>query len=253
MKIIRSYGHFQKTMGCPFFPFLEGGLDMNRHLVGRVLIIAAIGIFFITGNTYPAIRTNNPEESIGITENKTDNLLQELSESKTERGMAGDLAADLEKALWFSSNKETIRAKGEVFQDVIGYSEIKDLKTEVRRINEATAAPAVPVNTLILSRPIKKDTQMEIIKRGLEKKNIKEAAKEPSFSMLRSPEREEISVPVGEDSALPYTNVLLVSAIIGSLVSFVLTCTWCTWAVTPAPDLDLKKRGEYEEEMQLAA
>lgn len=229
---------------------------MKSRLVGRVLIISVIGILFITGNAYPAIRTNNLEEGIGITDNKTEEMLQELSESKAERGMAGDLTADLEKALWFSSNKETIRARGEVFQDIIGYSEIKDLKTEIRRIKEAGVAPSVePASTLILSRPLRNGMKKEITERGLEngKKTLAEkGAKEPLFSMLRNPEREEISVPVGEDSALPYTSFLLVTAIVGSIISFMLTYTWCTWTI-PAPNIDLPERGENEEEMPLAA
>lgn len=250
---IRIMGTSRKKW-VPIPSFFVRGFEMKSRLVGGVLIISVLGILFITGNVYPAIRTNNLEEGIGITDNKTEEMLQELSESKAERGMAGDLTADLEKALWFSSNKETIRARGEVFQDVIGYSEIKDLKTEIRRIKEADVASVVmPASTLILSKPLQNGIKKEITERGLEKKTLAEkGAKEPLFSMLRNSEREEISVPVGEDSALPYTSFLLVTAIVGSIVSFMLTCTWCTWTM-PAPNIDLPKRGEDEEDMALAA
>lgn len=61
-------------------------------------------------DTYPAIRIDNVEWGKDITENKTKEMLRELSKDKTKRGMTGELLADLEKAQLFSSNKETIRA-----------------------------------------------------------------------------------------------------------------------------------------------
>lgn len=229
---------------------------MNRWFVGGVLITAVIGILFITSDTYPAIRTHSLEESIGIidngiTENKTKEMLLELT-SKEEGGVTGNLTDDLNRALWFSSSKETIRAKGEVFQDVIGYSEIKDLKTEIRKVKEAQAL-VVPANVMILSRPVKKEIKKDTTELGLEKNSITEKrANEPLFSKLSGPEKEEVSVPIDQDSAIPYTSILLVSMIIGSLVSFMLTCTWCTWAI-PVPSLAHDKRGEEKEEMPLAA
>lgn len=225
---------------------------MNRRFAGVVLITMVIGILFIAGDIYPAIRTYDLEGSIGIPETKAEEMLQEITKNKTERGMTGSLANDLDKALWFSSNKETIRAKGEVFQDLIGYSEVRDLKTEIQRVEEAIT-DVTPAKALILSRPVQDEIKMEIARRGLEKKSITEkTVKEPLFSMLRGPEQEEVSVPISEDSALPYTSILLVSMIIGSLVSFALTCTWCTWAF-PAPGLDVGKEVEDKEEMPLAA
>lgn len=229
---------------------------MNRWFAGGVLIAAVIGILIIASDTYPAIKTHDIEESSGITDNgitetKTKEMLLELT-NKEERGMTGNLLDDLNRALWFSSNKETIRAKGEVFQDVIGYSEVKDLKTEIRKVKEVQAL-VVPANVMILSRPVKKVIKKDTTELGLEKNSITEKrANEPLFSKLRGPEKEEVSVPIDQDTALPYTSILLVSMIIGSLISFILTCTWCTWAF-PVPGLAPEKRGEEKEEMPLAA
>lgn len=229
---------------------------MKRWYMGGVLITAVIGMFFMAGNTYPAIRTYNLEESTSITDNKTAEMFQELTGNKTERGMTGELTADLDKALWFSYNKEKIRAKGEVFEDITGYSEIRDLKSTIQETREVVLPlPTVvsPAKALMFSRPMTEEIKKEIARRGLEKKGITvKGVKEPLFSILRVPEREEVSVPVGEDSALPYTSILLVSMIMGTIVSFMLTCTWCTWAF-PAPGVDVEKRADNEEEMPLAA
>ena len=230
----------------------DGGLKMKRWSAGRCLLLGVIGILFMAGDIYPAIRSSNLEGNIGIIDNKPEEMLQELTKNRPERGMTGDLTADLEKALWFSSNKETIKAKGEIFQDTIGYSEVMDLKTAVRKASVA-APPIAAAEALILSRPQNDEIKKEMTRRGLDKKVAREkGAQEPLFSMLRVPEREEISVPVGEDSALPYTSILLVSLIIGSLVSFMLTCTWCTWAL-PSPGMDVGKETGEHEEMDLAA
>ncbi len=233
-----------------------GGYKMKSWFLGGILITAVIGMFFMAGITYPAIRTYNLEESTGITNNKTEEMLQEISGNKTERGMTGELTADLDRALWFSYNTEKIRARGEVFEDVIGYSEIKDLKSTIQETRGVVLLSPTVVSTaktLMISRPAIEEIKKEISRRGLEKKGTTDkGAKEPLFSILRGTEREEVSVPVGEDSALPYTSILLVSMIMGTLVSFMLTCTWCTWAF-PAPGVDVEKRTENEEELQLAA
>lgn len=229
---------------------------MKRWFMGGILITAVIGMFFMAGNTYPAIRTYNLEESTSITDNKTEEMFQGLTGNKTERGMTGELTADLDKALWFSYNTEKIRPRGEVFEDVIGYSEIRDLKSTIQETKEVVfTLPTVvsPAKALMLSRPMNEEIKKEIARRGLEKKGTTEkGVKEPLFSILRGPEREEVSVPVGEDSALPYTSILLVSMIMGTIVSFMLTCSWCTWAF-PAPGVDIEKRADNEEEMPLAA
>ncbi|MEK7870832.1 MAG: hypothetical protein AAB244_00450, partial [Nitrospirota bacterium] len=79
---------------------------MKSWFMGGILITAVIGLFFMAGNTYPAISTYNLEESTSITDNKTEEMIHQLTGNKAERGMTGKLTADLDKALWFSSNKE---------------------------------------------------------------------------------------------------------------------------------------------------
>lgn len=233
-----------------------GGYKMKRWFMGGILITAVIGLFFMAGNTYPAISTYNLEESTSITDNKTEEMIHQLTGNKTERGMTGKLTADLDKALWFSSNKEQIKTKGEVFEDITGYSEIRDLKSmiqEKRAVSLPLPTVVSPAKALMFSRPTTEELKKEIARRGLEKKGITEnGVREPFFSILRNPEREEVSVPVGEDSALPYTSTLLVSMIMGTIISFMLTCTWGTWSI-PAPGVDVENRADNEEEMPLAA
>ncbi len=242
--------------GVPIILPKVGGYKMKRWFMGGTLITAVIGMFFMAGNTYPAIRTYNLEESTSIKDNKTEEMLQELTGNKTERGMTGELTADLDRALWFSYNTEKIGARGEVFEDVIGYSEIRDMKSTIQETREVVLPlPIVvsPAKALMFSRPTTEEIKKEIARRGLEKRGITDkGVKEPLFSILRGPEREEVSVTVGEDSALPYTSILLVSMIMGTIVSFMLTCTWCTWTL-PAPGVDVEKRTDNEEELQLAA
>ncbi len=82
---------------------------MERRLKLLLITITIAVILFISLDTYPAIRMDNVECGKDITDNKTEEMLQEFSEHETKKGMSGELATDMEKALMFSSGKETIR------------------------------------------------------------------------------------------------------------------------------------------------
>ena len=74
-----------------------------------LITITIAGILFISLDTYPAIRMDNVECGKDMTDNKTEEVLREFSKYETKKGMSGELATDMEKALMFSSDKETIR------------------------------------------------------------------------------------------------------------------------------------------------
>lgn len=225
--------------------------------------MAWAGILFIAGDIYPAIRTYDLERDAGLINNNkmTEEMLQETIGTKGGGGMVGNLTDDLNRALWYGSTREKMKAGGEIFQDIIGYSQVSNLETEVQKVEESgntaftkeAVKPVSTVGSVILPRPTSEEIKKEIKIRGLDKNITGEKAKvNPIFSILRNPEREEISVPVGEDSALPHTSLLLASMLVASLVSFILTCTWCTWAL-PIPADGRKLKKEEEVELSLAA